>query len=126
MVLNKAASLNNSTRSSTSGNAATTACSTECSSGLNGPGIYDKWCCLRKGVFISTLIWTKLEITATITAETVVLMVDARANTTSTKTITNTEVDLNEYVPVTDLNSAGTRTTAVPATAGDTVNNHIV
>lgn len=53
-------------------------------------------------------------------------VVNSRTNLTSTTTITNTDVDLKSYTPATDLNSAGTRTTAVVISNGNAVATHTV
>lgn len=80
--------------------------------------------CRRKDEVISTLYWSQLSITATITAETIMVVVNSRSNSTRTTTLTNPEVDLKDYTPGTDLNNAGTRTTSVVVTSGNAATTH--
>ena len=75
---------------------------------------------------ISTLSWQQKAVTATITAETVVLVVNRMYNTTKTTTITNTEVNLESYIRASNTNSAGTKTTAVVVTSNGVVLTHTV
>ena len=60
-----------------------------------------------------SIFWTQLSIATTITAETVVTVINNRTNVTRTTTISNTEVDLSQYTIPNNTNSAGTITTSV-------------
>lgn len=80
--------------------------------------------CTRDVEVISTLYWSQKSVTATITAETLMFVVNRMYNTTKTTTITNTEVDLSDYTAVSDTNSAGTRTTSFVTTSGDALVTH--
>ena len=53
-------------------------------------------------------------------------MINSRTNVTGTTTVTNAEVDLKAYTPVTDLDSAGTRTTAFMVTNGNSITRQTV
>lgn len=65
------------------------------------------------------MYWRPLGITATITVETVILVVNRMSNTTRTTTVTNTEVDLRHSTLVSETNSAGTQTTVLSIWKGD-------
>ena len=56
--------------------------------------------CLRKAEGVSYVSWQKNMITKTITAETLVFVVNGKTNSTRTTTITNTEADLADYTYV--------------------------
>ena len=59
-------------------------------------------------------------ITATITAETVVLVVNRKTNSTRTTTISNTEIDFGKIATPTNINSDGTVTASVVDYDGST------
>ena len=61
-----------------------------------------------------------MAITATYTAETVVLVVNQTANSTRTTTFLNTELDFATISNPANVNSAGTVTTSVVNDAGST------
>lgn len=58
--------------------------------------------------------------TATYTAETVVLIVNKKINSTRTTTISNTEIDVASIAKPTNVNSDGTVTTSVIDNDGST------
>ena len=57
---------------------------------------------------IGYIEWVQMAITATHIAETVVLVVNKRSNSTRTTTISNTDIDFGKIVTPTNLNSDGT------------------
>ena len=57
--------------------------------------------------------WVQMHITATYTAETVVLVVNEKNNSTRTTTISNTEIDFAKIATPTNLNSDSTVTASV-------------
>ena len=61
-----------------------------------------------------------MSITATITAETVVLVVNRKTNSTRTTTISNTEIDFGKIATPTNINSDGTVTASVVDYDGST------
>ena len=61
-----------------------------------------------------------MAITATYTAETVVLVVNKKTNSTRTTTISNTEIDIAGIAKPTNVNSDGTVTTSVVDNHGST------
>ena len=61
-----------------------------------------------------------MSITATFTAETVVLVVNRKTNSTRTTTISNTEIDFGKIATPTNLNSDGTVTASVVDNDGST------
>ena len=75
---------------------------------------------------MTSITWSKKFITTTITAETLLFVVNRRTNSTKTTTVYNTEVDLTNYTALTNTNSAGTQTTSVVVTNGNSVQTHIV
>ena len=64
--------------------------------------------------------WSQMSITATYTAETVVLIVNKRNNSTRTTTISNTEIDFGDIITPTNVNSLGTVTANVVDNDGST------
>ncbi|KAL2057680.1 hypothetical protein ABVK25_002064 [Lepraria finkii] len=80
--------------------------------------------CTRDLKALSTVSWQQKFITTTITAETLLFIVNKRTNSTRTSTVTNTEVDLRSYTPLTNTNSAGTRTTSFVLTNDNGVSTH--
>ena len=58
------------------------------------------------------LAWKPFSVTATITAETIIHVVNKYNNNTRTETITNKEANPTEYKR-TDVNSAGTRVASI-------------
>lgn len=66
------------------------------------------------------MTWSQMSITATYTAETVVLIVNKRNNSTRTTTISNTEIDFAKIPTPTNLNSDGTVTASVVDDDGST------
>lgn len=75
---------------------------------------------------MTSITWSKKFITTTITAETLLFVVNRRTNSTKTTTVYNTEVDLTNYTALTNTNSAGTQTTSVVVTNGNCVQTHVV
>ena len=71
-------------------------------------------------------LWHTQQIAATITAATVIYVVDQNQQTISTKTVTNTELNLANITTPTDVNSAGTRTTVITASSLDGVGSTVV
>lgn len=67
-----------------------------------------------------------MSITATITAETVLLVVNRKKNSTRTTTIKNTEIDFDKIVKPSTINSAGTVTTVVDILDGSTWSTQVV
>lgn len=61
-----------------------------------------------------------MPITATFTAETLLLVVNKRTNSTRSSTILNTEIDLGDYTTPATVDSAGTVTTSVILRVGTT------
>ncbi|MDI1490443.1 MAG: hypothetical protein OHK93_001646 [Ramalina farinacea] len=57
--------------------------------------------------------WTPLSIATTITAETVVTIINKKSNSTRVTTVTNQEVDFSKYPKPTNLNSDGIQTTLI-------------
>lgn len=72
--------------------------------------------CKRPAIKTYFLYWRPLAITATITVETVILIVNRVSNTTRTTVVTNTELDLRNSTLVSNTNSAGTQTTMINGT----------
>lgn len=66
------------------------------------------------------ITWSQMSITATYTAETVVVVVNKRNNSTRTTTISNTEIDFGKIATPTNLNSDGTVTASVVDDDGST------
>ena len=64
--------------------------------------------------------WVQMFITATYTAETVVLVVNKKNNSTRTSTISNPEIDFGKIATPTNLNSDGTVTASVVDNDGST------
>ena len=62
-----------------------------------------------------------MEITATYTAETLLLIVNNQSNSTRTSTIRNTEIDFADVITPTNTNSAGTVTTSISLNDGATI-----
>ena len=60
-------------------------------------------------------------ITATYTAETILLVVNNRTNSTRTSTIKNTEIDFANITIPTNTNSGGTVTTSISLDDGNTI-----
>ena len=54
-----------------------------------------------------------MSLTATYTAETMLLIINNHTNSTRTSTIKNTEINFADITPPTNTNSAGTVTTSV-------------
>lgn len=77
--------------------------------------------CSRNFLASAFVDWQPVAITATFTAQTVILIVNRVSNTTRTMTVTNTEVDLRNSTVVSNTNSAGTQTTTISVRDGDTV-----
>lgn len=98
--------LANSTRTTFPSAAGTTGCPSNCTLN-NGP--------------LGSITWTARTITATITAETIVYVVNKRNNSTRTETITNTEVELENYTPL-----PSTKTTSVVLQFGTTSRTEIL
>ena len=76
--------------------------------------------CFHQTVDFSVIHWFQMAITATYTAETVVLIVNQRTNSTRTTTFSNTEIDFATIAKPTNTNSAGTVTTSVVNDEGST------
>ena len=102
----KTATLANSTRIAFPSAAGTTGCPSNCTRNV-GP--------------LGSLTWTARTITATITAETLVYVVNKKNNSTRTETITNTEVELKDYTPL-----PSTKTTSVVLQFGTTSKTEIL
>ena len=102
----KTATFANSTRIAFPAAAGTTGCPTNCTRNV-GP--------------LGSLTWTARTITATITAETLVYVVNKKNNSTRTKTITNTGVELKDYTPL-----PSTKTTSVVLQFGTTSKTEIL
>ena len=66
------------------------------------------------------VLWVQMAITATYTAETVVLVVNKKNNGTRTTTISNPEIDFAKIATPTNLNSDGTVTASVVDNDGST------
>lgn len=66
------------------------------------------------------VFWVQMYITATYTAETVVLVANKKNNSTRTTTISNPEIDFAKIVTPTNLNSDGTVTVSVIDNDGST------
>ena len=96
----------NSTRIAFPDAAETTGCPTHCSREV-GP--------------LGSVTWTSKTISATVTAETLVYVVNKKNNNTRTETITNTEVNLKDYTPLT-----ATKTTSVTLKFGTTSRTEIL
>lgn len=96
----------NSTRITFANAAGTTGCPTNCTREI-GP--------------LGSVTWTGRTITATVTAETLVYVVNKKNNSTRTETITNTEVDLLDYTPL-----PATKTTSVVLQFGTTSRTEIL
>ena len=96
----------NSTRIAFPNAAGTTDCPTSCYRGV-GP--------------LGSVTWTSKFVSATITAETLVYVVNKKNNSTRTETITNTEVDLKGYTPL-----PATKTTSVTLQFGTTNRTEIL
>lgn len=77
--------------------------------------------CTRNNGPLGSITWTAKTITATITAETLVYVVNKKNNSTRTETITNTEVDLKDYTPL-----PTTKTTSVVLPFGGTSRTEIL
>ena len=75
---------------------------------------------------VQEYLWHTQQIAATVTAATVIYIVDQNQQTISTKTVTNTELDLANRTTPTDVNSAGTRTTKITASSLDGVGSTVV
>ena len=82
--------------------------------------------CLRDLVKIKSMTWSPQTITATVTAETIVFVVNKQLNSTRSLTITNTEVDLTNYTRISNTNSAGTQTQLLTLTTSNSVTTHTV
>lgn len=76
--------------------------------------------CFAHVVDLSYIHWFQMAITATYIAETVVLVVNQKANSTRTTTFSNTELDFATIAQPTNTNSAGTVTTSVINDEGST------
>lgn len=76
--------------------------------------------CTYDPIVLWQMTWSQLDITATYTAETVVVIVNKKTNTTRTTTISNTEVDFSNITTPTNLNSDGTVTASVIDNDGST------
>ena len=76
--------------------------------------------CIRSVQSLYTLIWQQMSLTATYTAETVLLVVNNQTNSTRTSTIKNTEINFADIITPTNTNSAGTVTTTIINGPGDT------
>lgn len=77
--------------------------------------------CYREVGPLGSVTWTGKTITATVTAETLVYVVNKKNNSTRTETITNTEVDLLDYTPL-----PATKTTSVVLKFGTTSRTEIL
>ena len=82
--------------------------------------------CNRDFEYLRSLTWSPLTVTATVTAETVLHVVNERDNITRTTTVTNTEADLANHTQVGDVNSGGTRTATVVLSTSNIVTTHTV
>lgn len=102
----KTATFANSTRITFANAAGTTGCPTNCTREI-GP--------------LGSITWTAKTITATVTAETLVYVVNKKNNSTRTETITNTEVDLLDYTPL-----PATKTTSAVLQFGTTSRTEIL
>ncbi len=102
----KTAAFANSTKTTFPSAAGTTGCPVNCNRNI-GP--------------LGSITWTAKTITATITAETVVHVVNKKNNSTRTETITNTELDLKNYTPL-----PSTKTTSVVLQFGTTSKTEIL
>lgn len=96
----------NSTRISFPNTAEITGCPSNCSRNI-GP--------------LGSITWTGRTVTETITAETLVYVVNKKNNSTRTETITNTEVNLKNYTPL-----QSTKTTSVVLQFGTTSRTEIL
>ena len=76
--------------------------------------------CVYPLIDLSFISWSQMAITATYTAETVVLIVNKKNNSTRTTTISNTEIDFGKIATPTNLNSDGTVTASVVDNDGST------
>lgn len=76
--------------------------------------------CSYPQIDLSYISWSQMSITATITAETVVLVVNRKTNSTRTTTISNTEIDFGKIATPTNINSDGTVTASVVDYDGST------
>ena len=77
--------------------------------------------CSREVGPLGSVTWTSKFVSATITAETLVYVVNKKNNSTRTETITNTEVDLKNYTPL-----PATKTTSVTLKFGTTSRTEIL
>ena len=68
----------------------------------------------------TVLSWFQIPISATYTAETVIVIVNRKTSNTRTITISNTEIDFDKIVTPTNLNSEGTVTASVIDKDGST------
>lgn len=82
--------------------------------------------CWRDYQPIDYIQWIQMPITATVTAETLLFIVNNRTNSTRTSTIYNTDLNLADYTSPTTTNSAGTVTTSVVLRVGSTNSTRIV
>ena len=66
--------------------------------------------CIRDNGDLMINNWTPLPVTETITAETIVTVINQKKGTTRTTTITNEEADLSGFTKPADINEEGYRT----------------
>ena len=76
--------------------------------------------CTYPRIDMSHVLWVQMHITATYTAETVILVVNKKNNSTRTTTISNPEIDFARIATPTNLNSDGTVTASVVDNDGST------
>ena len=77
--------------------------------------------CNRYQTNLNYIYWSQMSITATYTAETLLLIVNNQTNSTRTSTIKNTEINFANISTPTNTNSAGTVTTSVSLSDGNTI-----
>ena len=69
--------------------------------------------CVSQGPAQALYGWSQIPVSATITAETVVTIINKRKNSTRVEIVTNTEADLTNFTKPIDVGSDGTRTQLV-------------
>ena len=69
--------------------------------------------CTRQNIQIYSVFWSPLTVTATVTAETVVQIVNSKNNRTRLSTITNTDAITSGYKKPQNVNAQGTQFTSL-------------
>ena len=82
--------------------------------------------CTRTQSDLAYISWSKMSITATYTAETLLYIVNNRTNSTRTSTIKNTEINFNNISAPTSTNDAGTVTASFSLKDGRLISAYVV